>query len=168
MERNGDVPKLTNKDLDRMDEIWLEYHKNGDTPEYDEEYKSLKVKLEEDLEKAEKLDFYLHEVCYCNTATGKKENCLCHCHKLEQENKQLKEDKEKLEMDKAILGSFKDDVEATFFMNDIDNLEDLDKKHNNLKQKLEKIKALTERKFNRESYEDMDWQKELKEILEEK
>ncbi len=59
-----------------------------------------------------------------------------------EENKQLKDDKEKLEMDKAILGSFKDDVEATFFMNDIDNLEDLDEKHNNLKQKLEKIKEL--------------------------
>lgn len=55
------------------------------------EQKQIKKQILENQEKATKLDFYLHEVCYCNTATGKKENCLCHCHKLEQEIKQLKE-----------------------------------------------------------------------------
>ena len=36
------------------------------------------------------------EVCYCNTAVGIKENCECHCHIIELENKRLKKIEEKI------------------------------------------------------------------------
>ena len=119
-----------NKDLERL--LCL---RDFDGYEESDEYWSLKSKLEEQLMYGKHNPDEYH--CMIKSVWMKKE----------QENKELKEQIEKLEMDKAVRGSFKDDVEATFSMNDIDNLEDLDIKYNNLKQKLEKIKELKILKF---------------------
>lgn len=56
------------------------------------------------------------------------------------EIRNLKEKIEKLTIENCILSDFKIEVDSSFYMNNINNLDDLDVVLNNLKQKLEKIK----------------------------
>ena len=69
-------------------------------------------------------------------------------------------------MENCILADFKTEVDSSFYMNGINDLDDLDVVLNNLKQKLEKIKeAWKNRDF---SAEGDDFDEALNEILKEK
>ncbi len=135
---------MTNKDLDRYAELdRLDYE-----PDYNyilnedekKELESLKAQLEGELEKAEK--YNIHGINGCQAVWNEKL-------KVEQENKQLKEEVEDLK------------IGSNNLRNHIVSVEE---ENNNLKQKLEKIKKWFTKNDNK-GIGNKDWQ-ELKEILE--
>jgi hypothetical protein len=130
--------------------------------------KELQSQILADQEKAEKYDEIPSQgIGLLNAFDWLDKNNIQKIPELMQENRQLKKENEKLSMDKAILGSFQDDVKAFFTMNDVDDLEQLDKEFNNLKQKLEKIGKYIVMRDEEEYGTHHDWSN-LRKILGEK
>ncbi len=139
---------MTNKDLDRLleliDKEWNFTFKD------EKEYKSLKVKLEGELEKAKKWDKRMR--CdRCKRFLSNGCNCIV---ELEQENKQLKEELEHYKI-------HDEDLIKLVTTHQLVSIEE----YQNLKQKLEKIEELLDTMGKHDIHYEL--RDKLKKILEE-